>query len=72
MQVRLGGIGEVGTLVPWRGRGIASALLCRAVELMKETGCEVSGLHGMAAASAMYVAHLLPFYNIIPFTSSNN
>jgi predicted acetyltransferase len=44
----------VGTLTPWRGKGIASALLRRAIEVMEATNCDVSGLHGMAAASAMY------------------
>eukprot|EP00035_Acanthoeca_spectabilis_P003507 m.93677 g.93677 ORF g.93677 m.93677 type:complete len:471 (-) comp12165_c0_seq1:210-1622(-) len=52
--VALGGIGEVGTLPTWRGRGVASALLRFSVEHMERTGVEISGLHGVAAATPLY------------------
>jgi GNAT superfamily N-acetyltransferase len=53
-EVTLGGVGEVGTLARWRGKGIATALLQRAVKLMEATGVAVSGLHGVAAATPLY------------------
>lgn len=45
-SIRVGGIGGVATLPGERGKGYMSRLLYHAIEVMRETGCLVSGLGG--------------------------
>ncbi|MEW6752743.1 MAG: GNAT family N-acetyltransferase [Candidatus Latescibacterota bacterium] len=45
--LRVGGIGAVGTLPQWRGRGLARRVMECAVELMQREWYDVSLLHGI-------------------------
>jgi predicted N-acetyltransferase YhbS len=52
--VVMGGLGEVSCLPCYRRRGLASALLRRALQLLAEEGVRVCALHAAAAAAGMY------------------
>jgi predicted N-acetyltransferase YhbS len=48
--LKMGGIGEVSTKEEYRGKGLASSLLSKAAEYMKENGFHLSSLHTGAQA----------------------
>lgn len=55
-MVILGGVGEVCTLPHWRGQGLATALLRKALLYMKENGVEISALHAASNALGLYAS----------------